>query len=146
MNIAIASDHAGFQFKEVLKQVLLEQGHRVQDFGCSSKEACDYPDYGIPAAESVFEQKNERAILICGNGIGMSISAKNTEGVVAAVVYSKKTARETRQHHDSNVLCLGAREFDQASLLDFVEIWLTTEFSGEERHLRRIRKALRKNL
>lgn len=137
MKIALASDHGGFTFKEVLKTRLKEQGHEIEDFGCFTTESCDYPGFGIPASRSVANGKNERAILICTNGIGMSMLANKFPGIRAALVYSQKTAETTRKHHNSNILCLGAGEFRERDLFSFVEIWLTTDFEGG-RHQRRI--------
>jgi ribose 5-phosphate isomerase B len=139
MKLAIASDHAGYAFKKNLKNYLNKNGHTVEDFGCHSFDACDYPDYGIPAAQSVVLKKNDRAVLVCGNGIGMSILANKISGIIAAVVYSETTAADTRKHHDSNVLCLGAREFSEEKLLKFVDIWLNTKFEAG-RHLPRLSK------
>jgi ribose 5-phosphate isomerase B len=139
MKIALASDHAGYNFKEKLISYLIEKGYIIKDFGCSTQDKCDYPDFGIPAAKSVASGRNERAILICGNGIGMSILANKINGIVAAVVYSVTTAADTRKHHDTKVLCLGAREHSEEKLLKFVDIWLSTEFEAG-RHLSRLAK------
>jgi len=139
MKIAVANDHAGFEFKNKLKQFLQSKGHKVEDFGSSNAEPSDYPDYAVPAVKSVIEGKNERAILICANGLGMCIVANRFPGIRAAVVYSEKTASTSRRHNDSNVLCLGSREFSENDLLKFTDIWLTTTFDGG-RHLRRVSK------
>lgn len=139
MKIALASDHAGYNFKEELKKRLEKEGHTVEDFGCHSSESCDYPDFGIPATQSVAHGENERAILICTNGIGMSMLANKIPGIRAALVYNKKVAEITRKHHNSNVLCLGAQEFEWQDLFSFVEIWIITDFEGG-RHERRIKK------
>jgi len=139
MKIAVACDHAGFSFKEKLVEFLKQLGHEVQDFGCGSGESCDYPDFGIPAAQSVVTGANQRAILICSNGIGMCMLANKITGVVAALVYNLHTAETTRKHHDSNVLCLGASEFPADELLQMVDIWLATPFEGG-RHERRMNK------
>jgi ribose 5-phosphate isomerase B len=139
MKISIASDHAGFQFKERLADELRAQGHEVQDFGTDSEASCDYPDFAIPAARSVAEGKADRAILCCNNGIGMSMLANRIPGVRGALIYSDTTAERTRQHHDSNVLCLGAAEFGADTLLGWVSTWLGTPFEGG-RHARRIGK------
>jgi len=139
MRIALAADHAGFEFKTLLARELAKLGHDVTDFGTSSTESCDYPDYAIPAARAVAEHKADRAILACTNGIGMAMTANRIPGVRAALVYSARTAAMTRQHHDSNVLCLGAGEFPADELLGWVRIWLDTAFEGG-RHARRIGK------
>lgn len=139
MKIALAADHAGFEFKTRLARELGELGHDVSDFGTGSTESCDYPDYAIPAARAVAEGEAERAILICTNGIGMSMTANRIPGVRAALVYNARGAAMTRQHHDSNALCLGAGEFPTEELLGFVRIWLDTAFEGG-RHARRVGK------
>ena len=139
MKIALASDHAAVGFKKRLTEVLRSLGHEVEDYGTDSEESCDYPDFAIPAARIVAEGKADRAILACNNGIGMSITANRIPGVRAALVYSPKTAAMTRQHHDSNVLCLGAQQFSTDELLDMVRIWLDEEFEGG-RHERRVSK------
>lgn len=139
MKIAVANDHAGFEFKNKLKQFLQSKGHSVEDFGSPNIEPNDYPDYAVPAVKSVIEGKNDRAILICATGLGMCMVANRFPGIRAALVYNEKTAATTRRHHDSNVLCLGAREFLENDLLKFTDIWLATAFDGG-RHLRRINK------
>ena len=139
MRIAVAADHAGFEFKTRLIEELRSLGHEVADEGTDSPESCDYPDYAIPAARSVSEGKSDRAILVCSNGIGMGMVANRIPGVRAAVVYSERTAEMTRGHHDSNVLCLGAQQFPEEDLLKFVRVWLDTDFEGG-RHARRMKK------
>ncbi len=139
MRIAVAADHAGFEFKTRLIEELRTLGHEVADEGTDSPESCDYPDYAIPAARSVSEGKSDRAILVCSNGIGMGMVANRIPGVRAAVVYSERTAEMTRGHHDSNVLCLGGQQFPEEDLLKFVRVWLDTDFEGG-RHARRMKK------
>ena len=140
MKITLACDHAAYEFKLKLIKLLEDQGHEVKDFGCSGLESCDYPDFGIPACTEVSEGRADRAILICNNGIGMSIMANKIRGIVAALVYSVETATMTRQHHNSNVLCLGAQQFSEDELISFIDAWMNTEFEGG-RHERRIGKA-----
>jgi len=139
VRIAVAADHAGFDFKGRLIQELRRLGHEVTDEGTDSPDSCDYPDYAAPAARSVSEGGNDRAILVCSNGIGMGMLANRIPGVRAAVVYSERTAAMTRGHHDSNVLCLGAQQFPEEDLLKFVRVWLDTSFEGG-RHARRMKK------
>jgi len=139
MRIAIAADHGGFAAKQRLADELRKWGHEVQDFGTDSTESCDYPDHGIPAARSVAEGRCERALLVCTNGIGMCMLANRIPGVRAALVYNARTAEKTRQHHDSNVLCLGGGEFPAEELVRFTRIWLETPFEGG-RHARRVAK------
>ncbi len=141
--IAVASDHAGVEFKKLLKKLLEDAGYIVEDFGCDSKKSCDYPNYGIPAVRSVARGENNKAILICGNGIGMSILANKIKDIRAALVYDDLSAQETSEHHDSNVLCLGARHFTVDQLLGFVEIWLSSQFEEGGRHDRRTKKVRR---
>jgi len=139
MKIAVANDHAGTEFKKRLVKHLKNAGYEIEDFGSDKTDSCDYPDFGILAVKSVAENKNDRAILICTNGIGMSILANKIPTIRAALVYNENTAIVTRKHHDSNVLCLGAKEFQPQELLKFVDVWLKTEFEGG-RHQRRISK------
>ena len=139
MKIALACDHAGYEFKEALADELRRLGHEVADFGTDSDESCDYPDFAAPAVHSVADGKADRAILACTNGIGMAMVANRLPGVRGALVYSERTAAMTRAHHDSNVLCLGAREFPSGDLLEWVRIWLRTDFEGG-RHAGRVDK------
>jgi ribose 5-phosphate isomerase B len=139
VKIGLASDHAGYAFKERLAEELRRAGHEVSDFGTSSEASCDYPDFGIPAVRSVADGQADRAILVCTNGIGMSMLANKIPGIRAALVYNERTAAMTRAHHDSNVLCLGAKEFPFEDLLKFVQLWLETPFEGG-RHARRVGK------
>jgi|SRR6516165_10670669 ribose 5-phosphate isomerase B len=139
MKIALAADHAGFAFKEKLAAELRRLGHEPVDFGTHGLESVDYPDFAIPACQSVADGKAGRAILVCTNGIGMCMTANRIAGVRGALVYSARTAAMTRAHHDSNVLCLGAGEFPADALLEWVRIWLDAPFEGG-RHARRIGK------
>jgi ribose 5-phosphate isomerase B len=139
MKIAIAADHAGFAFKEKLAAELRRLGHEPIDYGTNGTESCDYPDFAIPAVKSVSDGSAERGILACTNGIGMCMVANRLPHVRGALIYSARTAAMTRQHHDSNVLCLGAGEFPHETLLEWVRIWLETPFEGG-RHERRVGK------
>jgi ribose 5-phosphate isomerase B len=142
MNIGIAADHGGFEIKARLTATIEAMGHVVTDFGPSDFDpADDYPDYGKPAAQAVGQGVVDRSILICNNGIGMCILANKVAGVRGAVVYNERSAQDTREHHDSNVLCLGGQEFSPEQLESFIKIWLTTEFTGG-RHERRMGKIL----
>jgi ribose 5-phosphate isomerase B len=139
MKIAIACDHGAFEFKGKLVSKLEALGHAVVDFGTDSTDSCDYPDHGLPAVQAVVDGDCDRAILSCTNGIGMSMAANKVNGIRAALVYNVRSATMTRQHHDSNCLCLGAKEFSADELLEMVEAWLKTAFEGG-RHQRRIDK------
>lgn len=132
MKIALASDHAGFEFKEHLKGYLQGAGHQVQDFGPDSDKRCDFPKFAIPVAQSVVKGENERGILVCGTGLGMCEAANKVSGAYAATAYSKSTAASSRAHNDTNVLCLGAREFSFEHLIEFTDIWLVVEFLGKD--------------
>jgi ribose 5-phosphate isomerase B len=139
MKIAVASDHGGYDFKLKLVNWLKDKRIEVLDFGTDSNKSCDYPDYGIPATHSVAKGEVDLGILICNNGIGMSILANKIAGIKAALVYSESSAKATKEHHNSNILCLGGQEFKESELINFVSIWLESNFQGA-RHTRRITK------
>jgi ribose 5-phosphate isomerase B len=139
MKIAIGSDHGGFSLKEEIKTVLDELGHEYADFGCNSEESVDYPDFAVPVSEKVARGEFERGILICGTGIGMSITANKVKGIRCALVHDLFSAQATRAHNDSNVLAMGERIIGPGVAKEIVRIWLTTEFEGG-RHQRRVDK------
>lgn len=139
MKIAIASDHAGFNYKKELSAFLKELGHQVLDFGTFSDESVDYPDYAFPAAEAVAGGIADFGILICGTGIGMSITANKIVGIRAANCTSEEMAEMARRHNNSNVLTLGARITDIDLAKRIVKTFLDTEFEGG-RHMIRIEK------
>ena len=139
MKIAIAADHAGFALKEQLRRKLAEAGLDVADFGTSSAESCDYPDFAQAVAQEVAEGRSDRGILVCSTGIGMAIAANKVDGVRAAPGVSEDEVRLTREHNDANVLTLGAKYLDEAHAMSLVGIFLETGFLGG-RHARRIAK------
>lgn len=139
MRIAIASDHAGFRFKELIAEQLRAAGHDVKDFGTDSEEPVDYPDYIRPAALAVGAGDCERGIVIGGSGNGEAMAANRVRGVRCAVAWNRESARLARAHNDSNVLSLGQRLVPENEVLAIVEVWLTTPFEGG-RHLARVRK------
>jgi len=139
MKIALASDHAGFEYKEAIRQWLGSKGHEVRDFGTSSPVAVDYPDFIRPAAQAVARGDCERGIILGGSGNGEAITANKVHGIRCALCWSEDTARLSRQHNDANMLSLGQRLISCELALRIVEIWLTTDFDGG-RHLARIRK------
>ncbi len=141
MKIAIGSDHRGYMAKEKIKTLLADLGYEVIDFGTNSTKAYDYPDAAVPVAKAVVEGKAERAILICGTGLGVSISANKICGIRAALCHDELTAQMSRQHNDANVLCLAADLIGEALLRRIVEVWLETAFEGG-RHLRRVKKIM----
>jgi ribose 5-phosphate isomerase B len=140
MKIAIGSDHAGFKLKDQIIKYLRRKRVLVKDFGTYSEESCDYPDIAYPVAKAVAKRKFDRGVLICGSGVGMSIAANRIKGVRAVNVNDVYTAKQSREHGDSNVLCLAGRRLKGTQALRILEAWLKTPFSGEERHRRRIRK------
>ena len=138
-SIALGADHGGFELKEQLKQSLLKQGYRVRDFGTSSKESTDYPDYAQTVARSVADHQLDLGILVCTTGVGMSIAANKVPGVRAALVWDEDVARLARQHNDANVLCLAGRGTEPDAAHRIVEAFLSSSFEGG-RHERRVNK------
>jgi ribose 5-phosphate isomerase B len=138
MKIAIGADHAGFEVKQALVTHIKEMGHQVQDMGTNSTEACDYPLIGEQVAKAVSSHQADRGILVCGNGIGMSIVANKVPGIRAALVFTEKMAQDTRTHNDSNVLSLAGRDLPVETNLKLADIWLKTPFSNVDRHVRRV--------
>ena len=141
MNIAIACDHRGYEAKELIKSILQRAGHEVTDFGTNESKSCDYPDFAIPATLTVARREMDRAVLICGSGIGMSITANKIPGIRAALCHDELTARMSRQHNDANILCLPAMLVNDPLIVRIVDSWLTTEFEGG-RHERRVQKIM----
>ena len=139
MKIAIASDHGGFDLKEQVKVWLQEMGHEVEDFGCHSKESCDYPDFGAAAARAVASGQCERGIVICTTGIGISITANKVKGIRCALCSEPWSAEMTRRHNNANMLAMGAGAVGPLLARRIVETFLTTEFEGG-RHQRRVDK------
>lgn len=140
MKIAIGSDHAGWETKNKLMRHLKEKGYTVKNFGCDNGDACDYPDFGLPVAEAVSWGEYERGILICGSGIGMSIVANKVPGVRAALCLNPFMAKVSREHNNANILILPGRIASEKESEEMAVIFLKTEFSGEERHARRLAK------
>lgn len=138
--IAIGSDHAGYELKTEVVKYLQENGYDVKDFG--TNDGCcsvDYPDFGLAVAEAVVSGSCEKGILICGTGLGISISANKVPGIRAALCTDSYTAKMSREHNDANVLAFGARVVGVGLALDIVENWLKTEFLGG-RHGKRVDK------
>lgn len=137
MKLAIASDHAGYELKEALKKAF--PMHDFTDFGTNSTQSMDYPDTGFPAAQAVADGTCEKGILICGSGIGMSITANKIAGIRAALCTITDVARLSRMHNDANILVLAGRYTATAYAIEIAEIWLNTAFEGG-RHENRINK------
>lgn len=140
MKIALGADHGGYSHKEAIKNHLIAKGYEVKDFGTYSEDSVDYNDYAKLVAESVRDHQYDRGILICGTGIGMSIMANKVKGIRAALVHDLFTAEATRLHNDTNILAMGGRVIELSKALKIVDIWLDTDFSNDERHVRRIAK------
>lgn len=138
MKIAIACDHGGYELKLKLIPHLKEKGHTIIDLGCDSTDSVDYPSYGKAVGHAVIAQEAERGIVICTTGIGISIAANRIPGIRAAVCTNGLMAKMTRLHNDANVLALGANIVGYGLAEEITDIFLETEFSGGERHVRRI--------
>ncbi len=138
MKIAIGSDHAGYQYKEQIKQYLQTKGHEVKDFGAYSDEPSDYPVFIRPVAEAVARGEFERGIVLGGSGNGEAIVANRVRGIRCAICWNQETARLAREHNDANMISLGQRMISLEVALEIVETWLTTDFKGG-RHERRIK-------
>ena len=137
MKIALGTDHAGYEYKAAIKQMLLAEGHEVVDFGCFSTESCDYPEFIRPAAQAVARGACDRGIVLGGSGNGEAIVANRERGVRCGLCWSLDTARLSRQHNDANMISLGSRQIALDLALEIVNVWLTTPFEGG-RHARRI--------
>ncbi|MCE3232421.1 MAG: rpiB [Rickettsiaceae bacterium] len=137
--IAIASDHAGFALKEILKQEADSLGYKVTDFGTNSTDSVDYPDYGYMVANSVASGETKFGVVICGSGVGISIAANRNPKIRAALCHNADIAKLARQHNDANVLALGARVVDEKTAKECLKVFLNTEFEGG-RHQGRVEK------
>ncbi len=139
MRIAIACDHGGYELKEKLIPHLKEMGHDITDYGCDSTDSVDYPSYGKAVGHAVADEKADRGIVICTTGIGISIADNKVKGIRAAVCTNGLMAKMTRLHNDANVLALGANIVGYGLAEEICDIFLDTEFSGGERHVRRVK-------
>lgn len=138
--IGIGSDHGGYELKQEIIALLKDKGYEFKDFGCFDGDAIDYPDVAKPVTKEVIDGTIEKGILICGTGIGISIAANKVKGIRCALCSDHFSAIATREHNDANVLALGGRNTGPEVAKDIVLAFLTTEFSHEERHQRRINK------
>lgn len=137
MKIALGCDHGGFRLKEKIKEYLISKNIEVKDFGTFSSESVNYPNYAISVSKSIVNKESDLGILCCGTGIGMSIVANKINGIRAAVVGDTFSARATKEHNNTNVLCLGERVTGEGLALDIVDIWVNSEFQGG-RHQERL--------
>jgi ribose 5-phosphate isomerase B len=140
MNLAVASDHAGFPLKSRVADELRKLGHTVIDLGTNSTEPVDYPDYARASADAVLQGRAERAILICGSGAGACVAANKFKGIRAATCHDSFSARQCVEDDDVNILCLGARVIGPELAVDLVRDYVGAQFSGAERHRRRLDK------
>lgn len=138
--IVLGSDHGGLDLKKEIIKYLEEAKLEYKDLGCYTTESCDYPDYAKKVGEAVASKEADKGILICGTGIGISIAANKVKGVRCALCHDCFSAEATRLHNDSNVLAMGGRVVGPELALKIVKTWLGTEFSNEDRHIRRIEK------
>ncbi len=138
MKISMGCDHGGYDLKEKVKKYLEEKGYEVADCGCYSKESCDYPEFARKAARMVADGEAEKGIVICTTGIGVSIVANKIKGIRCALCHNEHTATMTRLHNNANMLAMGAVEISAEEALKITGIFLSTEFPGEEKHMRRV--------
>ena len=141
MRIAIGCDHAAYEMKAHMAEILKDKGFEVLDFGTDSAKSVDYPDYARKVSEAVLSGEADKGVLICGTGIGMSMSANKYKGIRAALCSEPVSARLSRQHNDANVLCMGARMIGIVMAGEILSTWLDTPFEGG-RHQRRVDKII----
>ena len=139
MKIAIGSDHAGFELKQIIVEHLSSRNLDFVDFGTNSLDSVDYPDFAKRVADEVSNKDLVMGILVCGSGQGMAMTANRYKAVRAAICHNSDVAKVTREHNDANILCLGSRFIEEAEALKCVDVFLSTDFEGE-RHLKRINK------
>jgi ribose 5-phosphate isomerase B len=139
MKIAIGCDHGGLEHKNAIAEHLKERGFEVKDFGIYEQVSVDYPDIAVKVAGSVKEKESDLGILVCGTGIGMSLAANKVKGIRAAAVSEHFSAKYTRLHNNSNILCLGGRVVGMGTALELVDLFVDTEFEGG-RHAKRVDK------
>lgn len=142
MKIAIGGDHAGFNLKTELIPLIIEMGHEVIDCGTNSTEAVDYPDFSRAVGELVRDGAVDRGIVICGSGAGATVAANKIKGVRAALAHDHYSAHQGVEHDDINVLTMGSRVIGTAIATEVTRAFLNAEFSGEERHVRRLKKVM----
>lgn len=141
MKIVVASDHGGYELKEIIKVHLIERGYSVIDIGTNSKDSVDYPDFGKKAGEMVAANEADKGILVCGTGIGISISANKVKGIRCALCTNEYMAKMAAQHNDANMIALGNRVLGSGLAIDIVDAWLNAEFEGG-RHQKRVDKIM----
>ena len=140
MRVVIGSDHAGFELKKTLIDYISEMGHEVFNVGTDGPESVDYPDFAAAVGQKILDGKADRGVLICGSGVGASVSANKIPGIRAAVCHDCYSAHQGVEHDDMNVLVLGARVVASSLAKDLVQIFLNTQFTDDPRHKRRLYK------
>jgi ribose 5-phosphate isomerase B len=140
MKVACAFDHAGFPLKQLVMDTVVAAGHEPVDLGTFSIDPVDYPDTARAAAEAVLSGSAERAVLVCGSGAGVAVAACKFPGIRAATAHDTYTGHQCVEHDECNVLCLGARVVGPALAGEIIDAYLAAEFTGEERHVRRLSK------
>jgi ribose 5-phosphate isomerase B len=140
VKVACGFDHAGFPLKERILGVLREEGHEPIDLGTNSTEPVDYPDIALAVGRAVIAGEAERGLVVCGSGAGVAVAANKIFGIRACSIHDHYTARQAVEHDDINVLCLGARVIGPETAADVLEAFMAAEFTGEERHVRRVAK------
>ena len=138
MKIGMACDHGAYTYKEKIKQMLIDEGHEVIDCGCHDTNSVDYPDMAKACADLVVNKEVDKGIVMCGTGIGISIAANKVKGIRAALCHDCFSAEATREHNDANILAMGARVVGPGLAIKIVDTFLHTEFSNDERHIKRI--------
>ena len=142
MKIAVGCDHGALELKNLVVSHLEKQGHQVTDFGTHTKDSCDYPEFAAAAAKAVADGTCDKGIVLCTTGIGASIAANKVRGIRCALLSDLMSARLTREHNDTNMMAIGAGVVGQLLAFEIVDTWLETEFSGNDRHARRIAKMM----
>ena len=142
MKISIGCDHGAIELKNIVVEHLTKKGYEVADFGTYTTASCDYPEFAAAAAKAVASGECEKGIVLCTTGIGVSITANKVKGIRCALLSDVMSARLTREHNDTNMMALGAGIVGKNLALEIIDTWLTTEFSHDERHQRRINKLM----
>lgn len=140
MRIAVGADHAGFDLKQILAEYLRDRGHEVIDLGTNSDQPVDYPDFAEAVSKAILDGRAERGVLICGSGVGASVSANKIPGIRAGLCHNTYSAHQGVEHDDMNMLVLGARVIGAEMARELVNHFLAAKFNGEERHRRRVEK------
>ena len=142
MKISVGCDHGALTLKNKVVEHLKKNGHEVMDFGTHTAASCDYPEFAAAAAKAVASGECEKGIVLCTTGIGVSIAANKIDGIRCALLHETWSAKMTRLHNDTNMMAMGAGVVGENLALEIVDTWLGTEFSGDERHQRRIDKMM----